>query len=188
MCESHFTHNRHWNSTILGSCDGGTPDHPGLATFMANQKVKNFNMYQRKDYYEVKGYTYQGFTFSPIDVLRSSVAGYWEHGFDYNATSPDLGAELDKGNTDPLEKLSKLTPASAGVYNLPVCVIYDTSYVPACTITDWGRHADPCYTSPRQCLGSNWTGPAGHVWMFKDFISKDLAKNLGEATTYGNLL
>ena len=186
-CESRFMQNGDWNNTIYASCDAGTPDHPGMAMFMVPQNSGQVNEYNKKSFYDIQGYTINGdYTFSATDVLKSSIAGYFSHGFDFNATQVDITAEVDAQNTNPMQAIAQLNPWDAGEFNLPVCVIYDFKYVPACTITDWGNENDPCETQPGFCLstGSNVTLPGGEVQYFKDKASPAIIDGLKDATCY----
>jgi len=188
MCHDQFLANKHWNGTIYGSCDAGPPDRPGFAAFMVSQKLKDFNTYNKKSYYEVT-YSYQGYAFNPNDVLKASIGGFYQYGFDYNATVVPVGQLLTAQNAQSLEGYQNRTASSPGMFNIPVCIIDDTSYVPACTISNWGNRGDPCYTSPKQCLQSSWTDPKDpkHVQLFKDHVSAAVKSGLEDATTYGNL-
>ena len=188
MCHDQFLSNGKWNGTIYGSCDAGPPDHPGFATFMTAQQLEDFNTYNQKSYYEPT-YSYQGYNFNPNDVLKSSLSGFYQYGFNYNATTVPVGQLLTAQNEKPLADYQNRTVDAPGIFNIPVCLISDTIYVPACTITDWGNENDPCYTSPQQCLSSTWTDPKNpkHVQNFKDYVSDAVVTGLQDATTYGNL-
>ena len=188
MCHDQFLSNGHWNGTIYGSCDAGPPDHPGFAAFMTAQKLQDFNTYNKKSYYEVT-YSFQNYNFNPDDVLKSSIAGYYQAGYNYSATSIPVGQLLTEQNQQPIAAYINQTATSPGIFNIPVCIITDTIYVPACTITNWGNRGDPCYTSPKQCLQSQWIDPKNpaHVQNFTSYVSKNVVSGLQDATTYDNL-
>ena len=186
-CQDHFLNNGKWNGTIYAQCDCGPADNPGMAMFMVPQNGGQLNEYNQKSFYDVEGYTAQGYTFSPRDVLISSLASYFQYGYDYSATSFDFVAALAAGKLDPFQKVADLKPTDPGVFNVPVCIITNLIYVPACTITDWPNHGglDPCISQPSVCQSANWTNPAtGNVTWFKDHVSSTLYTELGYAQGY----
>ena len=124
------------------------------------QDESEINQYNSKSYYDVQGYHVDGYTFNADDVFKSSLSGYFQYGFYYNATQVDVGSMLDSGNTDPLKTVANLEPTDPGVFNLPICMIYDFMYVPACTVTGWNdEEPDPCVSQPSFCLGSKLYSP-----------------------------
>ncbi|KAL8704927.1 MAG: hypothetical protein Q9201_001922 [Fulgogasparrea decipioides] len=63
-------------------------------------------------------------------MVESSLYGYAEHGFNYNLTNIDFSRLLTEGSQEAIDQWKTLPLSTPGLFNLPVCQIYDLQDVP----------------------------------------------------------
>ncbi|KAF6223201.1 hypothetical protein HO133_000043 [Letharia lupina] len=154
-----------WNSSVVVNCESG-----GMAVL-----TNGGSSIEKPSFYEVANMTYNGYTYSAHDMITSSVNGFLQYGFNYNATDSFVAKLLDPTaeNLNNIEQYLNLVPTSAGMYNLPVCRLYDLGVVPnsvAGPFPDGQLPGWPSQTQPCTCMSEDANVTInGKTTYFRDF-------------------
>ena len=152
-CQKNFLHGPgEWKRRIYACCDCGPPSHEGMTMFI--QSSPTMNEWGIRAFFDIKGYDVLNYRFNTDDVLKSSLSGFYKHGYFYNASVQAIDEALTARNVEPLKKWTELNPWDPGVFNLAVCPIYDVRYIPGCTIAPPRptQLLNPCWSQPSFCM------------------------------------
>ena len=137
------------------------------------------DQFKPKNFFDVQGYSIIDYHFNYRDVLTSAFKSYDQHGYKYNITHETTREAIATGNFNLLKSWTSLVPTDPGVFNIPVCRIFDLAYVPGCTYVG-GDEFVRCFTQPKTCLddAANYTDGKGKAHFFRDNVVKDVPTSL----------
>ncbi|KAL8627638.1 hypothetical protein Q9189_006661 [Teloschistes chrysophthalmus] len=156
-CNDHWANDPSW--PYYATCDvslgSGGPDGMAVVT-RPSSEGKGSKEWTTKVEWQWASYKWDAHAF-----MESAVYGYGDHGFNYNLTSLDFSSILNKGSQAAIDQWKTLPLSTPGLFNIPVCQIYDLAYVPGggqvqadMESTRYGAH----YNDPCTCVTANYSG------------------------------
>ncbi|KAJ5826456.1 hypothetical protein N7474_003594 [Penicillium riverlandense] len=128
-CKDNWTTDSGWEYFATCNITFGPNGTPGMSLFTR----PSINGSESKSWMSSK-LAYGDQTITGWDIMASSISGQQQFGFNYSLMDQNFTKLLEEGGVEGAQQITNIftsiTPDTAGLYSVPVCVVDDLVYVP----------------------------------------------------------